>query len=188
MNPNHLLSELGILAAFSISKKIREEEITKIRNSIKKKTTNPDKIDDLLYEKLSESVKKSVSKEVIPGLIFENEDSTLIVKDTEDKVEESNKKHITARDVEKEKDTLVRLTHFAAVIAKKMVDKKTNNYYSCFIINTIVNMLGLDEEDFEEFNIKFAQFKNDDYDCDDEDDDDDDDEDDDNYEDGYDDD
>jgi hypothetical protein len=73
----------------------------------------------------------------VPGLIF-------------DDVEPTHEEH----------SKLMDLTQFTSLVAKKMVEKKLNKFYHCFIIHSLVNMIGLTDEDFNEFHKKFSKFRN----------------------------
>jgi hypothetical protein len=58
-----------------------------------------------------------------------------------------------------EKKRIMELTYFASIIAKKLSEKRVGKYHSCYIINAIVNMLGLTEDDFDEFHKRFSKFR-----------------------------
>jgi hypothetical protein len=132
---SHILATEGILTTFAIAKRVSAEDVTKIKNKVKKSApANADSgtIDDLLREAILEDTQKAIMNDEIPGLIF---------------------KKIAEEDEQKKR--LMELTFFASVIAKKMKEKKIDKYHSCYIINAIVNMLGLTENDFDDFHDKF---------------------------------
>jgi hypothetical protein len=54
-----------------------------------------------------------------------------------------------------EKEMLTKFSYFSSLIAKKMVKEKIDKYHACYVINSIISMLGLDEDDFENFHKKF---------------------------------
>jgi len=133
---NHILSKEGILTSFSIAKKVTVKDMKKLCNKLKNSNVNDEKFQELLKESVIKKTKKSIDVQKIPGLILNG---------------------IFAENEEKKK--IMELTYFASIIAKKLTEKKIDKYYSCYIINAIVNMLGLTEEDFEKFHKKFAKFK-----------------------------
>jgi len=54
---------------------------------------------------------------------------------------------------------MMELTHFASIISKKLSEKNIDKFYSCYIINTVVQMLSLTEKDFEDFHEKFSKYR-----------------------------
>lgn len=129
---NHILAKEGILVSFAIAKKITQKEIDHIKNKVLKNSSiNKSDVETIIQNSIF-SKKIQSEMENIPGLLMEN-----IIKE-----EENQKK-------------MMELTYFSSLIAKKMKEKKINKFHSCYIINTIVNLLGLTEEDFDEFHDKF---------------------------------
>ena len=132
---NHILAKEGILTTFSIAKKVTAKDVKKLRDKLKSVKIDADKLQELLRNTVIKETQQSIETKKIPGLII-------------DGAEESE-----------EKKRIMELTYFASVIAKKLSEKKIDKYHSCYIINAIVNMLGLSEEDFDEFHRKFSKFK-----------------------------
>ena len=132
---NHILAKEGILTTFSIAKKVTAKDVKKLRDKLKSVKIDADKLQELLRSTVIKETQQAIETKKIPGLII-------------DGVEESE-----------EKKRIMELTYFASVIAKKLSEKKIDKYHSCYIINAIVNMLGLIEEDFDEFHRKFSKFK-----------------------------
>ena len=95
-----------------------------------------DKLHELLRMSIIKDTQKDIETKKIPGLIIDG------VEDAE------------------EKKRIMELTYFASMIAKKLSEKQIDKYHSCYIINAIVNMLGLTEDNFDEFHKKFSKFKN----------------------------
>lgn len=141
--PTHLLSSLGILKSFSIAKRISKEEILDATKKIKKiyKEKSPEKIQELLKDVLLTKTKNYVSTEMPPGLIFPKKNPK---KETLDKY-------------------YMELSIISQTLASKFVEQKLTKIQVCFIINAIVNLLGLGESDFEEFQKKFQKYKDNDY-------------------------
>ncbi len=133
---DHILAKEGILTTFSIAKRVTAKDIKKICDKLKKSKVKEEKIQELLTMAIVKDTQKKLDIYKIPGLIPDSQ-------------EESN-----------EKKRIMELTYFASMIAKKLSDKNIDKYYSCFIINAVVNMLQLTEEDFNNFHQKFSKFKN----------------------------
>lgn len=133
---NHILAKEGILTTFSIAKKISAKDIKRLRNKLKNSKANAKKFQDLLKSEVIKETQQILRTQNIPGLIVDD-----------------------INDVEEQKK-IMELTYFASIISKKLADKKITKYHSCYIINAIVNMLGLTGEDFDEFHKKFSKFKN----------------------------
>lgn len=134
--PNHILSKEGVLTSFSIGKKIIIKNIKKLHEELKNSKMDSKKLHESLENIVIKRVKDSIDIQKIPGLLLDG---------------------IFAENEEKKK--IMELTYFASIIAKKLSEKKVDKYHSCYIINTIVNMLGLTEENFDDFHRKFSKFK-----------------------------
>jgi hypothetical protein len=135
---NHILAKEGILTTFSIAKKVSIKDIKKIRDKMKNTKVDANKMQDLLKRLIVKETQSKIDTQKIPGIILDGVENV--------------------EDVE-EKKRLMELTYFASIIAKKLSEKKIGKYHSCYIINAIVNMLGLTEGDFNEFHKKFSKFK-----------------------------
>lgn len=133
---NHILSKEGILTSFSIAKKVTVKDIKKLRDKLKNSKMDAKKFQESLRKAVINGAKESMDPHKIPGLLLDG---------------------IFAENEEKRK--IMELTYFSSIIAKKLSEKKVDKYHSCYIINAIVNMLGLTEEDFDEFHKKFSRFR-----------------------------
>lgn len=133
---NHILSKEGILTTFSIAKKVTARDVKRLREKMKNAKVNAEQLQSLLRQSIVKETQEAVESHKIPGLIT------------------------VSRKVEEEKQKIMELTYFASLIAKKLAEKKVGKYHACFIINAIVNMMGLTEEDFDDFHRKFAKFQN----------------------------
>lgn len=142
-DPSHLLSSLGILKSFSIAKKISKEEVLYATKKIKKiyKEKSPEKIQELLKNIFLTKTKNCVATEMPPGFIFPKKNP--------------NKEMLDKYYME--------LSIIAQTLSSKFVEQKLTKIQVCFIINAIVNLLGLGESDFEEFQKKFQKYKDNDY-------------------------
>lgn len=133
---NHILAKEGILTTFSIAKKVSAKDVKRLRNKLKNSRADAEKFQDLLKKAVIKETQQILQTQTIPGLIING-----------------------SEDVEEQKK-IMELTYFASIISKKLADKKIAKYHSCYIINAIVNILGLTGEDFDEFHKKFSKFKN----------------------------
>ena len=133
---NHILAKEGILTTFSIAKKVTAKDVKKLREKMKSAKLDAEKFNELLKLAVIKEAKHTIESEHIPGLLI-----------------------IGAEDNE-EKRRIMEFTYFASVIARKLAEKGVSKYYSCYIVNALVNMLQLTEEDFDEFHKKFSKFRN----------------------------
>jgi hypothetical protein len=138
-SPDHLLTSLGVLTAFSISKRISNEEVSKLSRKIKRtyKDVSPDKFQQLLSDALIEATKKYIVSDPPPGLIFQKGD---LKKEEQDKF-------------------YMELSVISQALASKFVEQKLSKHQVCYIINSLVNILGVTEDDFEDFHEKFQKYK-----------------------------
>ena len=132
---NHILAKEGILTTFSIAKRVTAKDVKKLREKLKTAKVDSDQLKELLRNAVIKETQSDIASHKIPGLILRG-------------VEENE-----------EKKRIMELTYFASVIAKKLSEKNIGKYHSCYIINAIVNVLGLTEEDFDEFHRKFSRFR-----------------------------
>lgn len=133
--PNHILAQEGILLSFSIAKKVTADDVKKLRQKMKKPDMAVSEIQKLVRDKVVRDTQKALSKNKIPGLVVKGDG------------------------LDKERRRIMELTYFASLISKKIVDKKIDKYHSCYIVNAIINILGLNDEDFEDFHKKFGEFR-----------------------------
>lgn len=142
-SPTHLISSLGILTSFSIAKKINKDEVSKESRKIKKifKESDPEKFQKLLMDALIEKARKSVENEIPPGLIFP-------------------KKNLKKQQLDK---FYLELSAISQALTNKFVEQKLSKHQVCFILNAVINLLGLTEEDFLDFHKKFQKYKDDDF-------------------------
>jgi hypothetical protein len=142
-SPTHLISSLGILTSFSIAKKINKAEISKESRRIKRifKESDPEKFQKLLMDALIEKAKKSVLDEIPPGLIFP-------------------KTHTKKSELDK---FYMELSAISQALTNKFVEQSLSKHQICFIITAVINILGLTEEDFQNFHKKFQKYKDNDF-------------------------
>jgi hypothetical protein len=144
--PSHILTKEGILASFSVSKKITEKEINAMMTGAQNKSKDEDEILELLKAKIMKEIIDATQKGTLPGIILENVENQLLpIKSIES------------------------LNRMVQVISQKMKQKKFDKLSLCYFINYLVGSLGLVEEDFEEFHRRIQDARGDDDDDDDDD-------------------
>lgn len=153
MQPLHILTQMGILSAFSVAKKITEEDVSKFFKKYKKTGKTEEEIGVILRDKIYEEIHDALLNQKIPGLISAG---NLVVPSKDGK----------------DDGLLVDLNKFIVVIAHKLAERNYNKMSLCYFINSLVNLLGLTEKDFEQFHRKMSEENKDENDDDDNDDDD----------------
>lgn len=128
---------MGILKTFSIARRISEEDIKKLTTQYTKLAKKNVPLTEYLKSEMAAKMQDDFVNNRVPGLMF-------------DDIEPTHEEH----------SKLMDLTQFASLVAKKMVEKKLNKFYYCFIVHSLVNMIGLTDEDFNEFHRKFSKFRN----------------------------
>lgn len=146
--PTHLLSSLGVLAQFRIAKRVSKEELSKIKNKINRvyKEKDPEKLKQLITDALIESTRKHLSSTMPPGLILP-------------------KKNLKKEALD---NYYMELSAVSQSFANKLVKQKMTKLDVCFIVNAIVNILGIGEDDFAEFHKRFQKYKDNNFDDEDE--------------------
>jgi hypothetical protein len=136
MQSTHILTRLKILTSFSIAQRVTEKEIANFYKKHSSQGKSDFEIGELLKYSVLKEVKTALDNNKIPGLISHNED--LVTPNANDPVN-------------KNIDVLNKLV---AIIANKLNSKNFDKVSLCYCINTLVNLLGLTEEDFDEFHQK----------------------------------
>lgn len=147
------------MTSFSVAKKIREEEINRYFSKHRKSGKTDRQIGAMMKEKILSDINGALDKKEVPGIISMDEaaNSMGIDKESAQKITELNR--------------------LIMVIAHKISEKKCDKMALCYFINSLVNVLGLSEEDFTKFHRQNGSV-NDNPETDEEDDDDEDDDDD----------
>lgn len=137
----HLLTKSGVLASFSISKKITEQEVDTLMKTAKKNGKNETEILDLVKTKIMREIIEATQKGTLPGIVIESAKHPIIPI-----------------------QSIEALNHMVLVLSQKMKSKKIDKLSLCYFVNYLVGSLGLTEEDFETFHrrIREAQDKDDD--------------------------
>ena len=136
-NFSHLLSKHGVMSSFNIARKIKTNDINKIKNNIiDKSDSKPDILNKL--NKLILLKQESQFMDDIPGLIIDVEKSDMMI------YFEGLPSHL--------KKTLVQISNqFAA----KSIEKKLNTPEILVAIQLIFNQLSIESQDLRDFNKMF---------------------------------
>ncbi len=138
-SPEHILSKSGVLASFSVSKKISEEEVHAMMENAQSRGKSEDEILDLVKTRIMMEIMDATRKGTLPGIILENSQRKLIPIQS-----------VTA------------LNRMVEVLSQKMKQKKFDKLSLCYFINYLVGSLGLVEEDFEEFHRRMRKARSED--------------------------
>lgn len=131
--PIHVLNEMGVITSFSVAKKITEEDIQQFFSEGKKKKKTNSELEKQLREKIVKDIEEAIFNKQIPGLIT-----------PQDMAKELNlNENVIAN--------LPELNRLIMVIAHKLSDKNFDKMSLCYFINSLVNIMGLSEDDFEKF-------------------------------------
>jgi len=138
---NHLIAKHGVLTAFSIARKVSKKDIKQISDKIKKKCKTKEEFNELLQKEVLKTTKYAMTQDFIPGLILP----------------EKNNKQSVKKELADEKK-LMKFNYIANIISKKLMDNKLSKDEICYIILTILSSLGLNDQDFKNFNDKYGTF------------------------------
>ena len=155
--PIHILNQMGVITAFSVAKKITEDDINKFYIHQKRVGKKESEIENMLKQKILADIEEAIKNNKIPGLLSPQELASQLGFD----------KNIVAN--------MPELNRIIMVIAHKLSEKKYDKMSLCYFVNSLVNILGLTEKNFEKFHQQNDTGENtddDDGDDDDEDDDD----------------
>lgn len=131
--PIHILNQLGVLASFSVAKRITEEEIKVFFSKQKKKGKSDHEISEMMHTKIINDIQEAILKNEIPGLLSSQE---------------------VAKDLGMDQsviDKMPELNRLVMILSNKLSEKKYDKMALCYFINSLVNVLGLTEKDFERF-------------------------------------
>lgn len=140
----HMLTKMGVLASFSVSKKISEQEVGEMMKSAQTKSKDEKEVLTMVKAKIMKEIIDATKKGTLPGILIEKADkSTLPVQFIDS------------------------LNRMVLVLSQKLKSKKIDKLSLCYFINYLVGSLGLTEEDFEEFHRRLREARNGDDDDDD---------------------
>jgi hypothetical protein len=135
---NHLIAKHGILTSFSIARKVSKKDIKRISDKIKKQCKNKNDFNELLQKEVLKTTKYSMNQDLIPGLILSE-----------------NEKRNDKKELADEKK-LMQLNYVSDTIARKIMDNKMSKDQVCYIILNLLSALGLNDQDFKNFNKKYG--------------------------------
>jgi hypothetical protein len=132
-NSIHILNQMGVLTSFNVAKRITEKEINKYCAKHRKSGKSERQIKEMLKEKILSDISHALQSNEIPGLI------------SDDKIPENFKidKEVLQR--------MPELNRLIMIIATKISEKQYDTMSLCYFINSLVNVLGLSEDDFTKF-------------------------------------
>lgn len=131
--PIHILNQMGIMTSFSVAKKVTKEDIDKYFAKQKRSGKSKKQIGEMLQQKILGEIHSAMENNQIPGLISPQDLAKSLGMD----------KKLVAK--------IPELNRFILIIAHKMNEKNYDKMSLCFFINSLVNMMGLNEEDFIKF-------------------------------------
>ncbi len=131
--PIHILNQLGVITSFSVAKKVTEDDIHKFFSRYKRAGKSDIEIDQILREKILGEIEDAIVNHKIPGLLSPEE----LAK------EFGISPKIIAN--------IPEMNRLLMVITEKLIEKNYDKMSLCYFINSLVNMLGLSEPDFEKF-------------------------------------
>jgi hypothetical protein len=124
---------MGVIPSFSVAKKVTENDIHKFFHRYKRTGKSDEEIDHILRDKILHEIHDAIMNNKIPGLLSPEE---------------------LARELGIDKGVIANMpemNRLLMVIAQKLMEKKYDRMSLCYFINSLVNMLGLTERDFEKF-------------------------------------
>lgn len=131
--PIHILNQLGILTSFSVAKKITDKDINNFFSKHKKKGKSDTQIGEMLREKIVADIQDAVEQNKVPGIVSQTEIAEEL--------------GIDKKVIEK----IPEITRLVAILSQKILEKNYDVMTQCYFINSLVNTLGLTEDDFNKF-------------------------------------
>lgn len=133
---------MGILTSFSVAKKVTESDISTFFKKHKKNGKSEEQIGNMLRDKIFDEIRDALENRKVPGLL-------------------TPVGMLGPKEEEKINQNLAEMNRLLMVIAHKLVEKKYDKLSMCYFINSLVNLLGLTEKDFETFHRKMSSQEDD---------------------------
>ena len=133
LNPVHILNQMGVITSFSVAKKVPENDIHKFFSRGKKSGKSTEELNDIIKKKVLGEIESAVVNHQIPGLLTPEE----LAKEMGVQPNVIN--------------NISELNRLIMIVSHKLAEKKYDKMSLCYFINSLVNMLGLTESDFEKF-------------------------------------
>lgn len=132
---DHILAKYGVMANFSIAKKVTKERIQKMSEKLNTTDESSVEFQDALKQEILKETQLAIFNNTIPGLIT----------NSKKKVSPNHKKLLIT---EKEKR---QVTLLAAIVVKTILEKDLSKDETCLLLIQLVNALGLKDIDFKKF-------------------------------------
>lgn len=132
-NPVHILNQMGVITSFSVAKKISEDDVHKFFVKGKKSGKSTEELNNILRDKVLGEIEEAVTHRKIPGLLSP---------------EELAKEMGVQQNVI---NNMPEMNRLIMIVGHKLAEKKYDKMSLCYFINSLVNLLGLTESDFEKF-------------------------------------
>jgi len=142
---DHILAKYGVMANFSIAKKVTKERIKRMSERLNTDDETSAEFQEALKQEILKETQLAVFNNTIPGLIT----------NVKQKSGPKNKKLLT--DKQKKQVTLL-----SAIIIQTILEKKLTKDETCLLIVQIVNALGLKDSDFKDFTNRYYVQEDDD--------------------------
>jgi len=148
---NHLLAKHGIMASFTIAKRITQSQLKKMVKQLNI-DENSQEFKTHLNNQIIRDTQLAVYNNKIPGWITnEKLPRKVIPKDpTPNKPANKSTRNSKKKSALSE-DKKTKLTLFATIIVRKILEQKSTTEEKCFLIHRIVSGLGLRDSDFKKF-------------------------------------
>lgn len=134
---DHILARYGVMANFSIAKKVTKERIKRMSERLNTEDETSAEFQESLKQEILKETQVAIFNNTIPGLI------------TNAKVKAPVKQKII-NDKDKRKVTIL-----SAIIIQSILEKKLTKDETCLLIIQMVNALGLKDEDFKDFTKRY---------------------------------
>lgn len=132
--PTHILTKMGVLSSFSISKKLTEKEFAKLTKQFYSHANTEQEVLTAIKNKIMKEIIDATRNGSLPGILMEENITSVVPA------------HL-----------ITPLNNMVLLLSKKLKSKKINKLSLCYFISALVNNLGLVEEDFEEFYRRFRE-------------------------------
>lgn len=132
---DHILAKYGVMANFSIAKKVTKERIQKMSEKLNTTDESSVEFQDALKQEILKETQLAIFNNTIPGLITNSK-----------KKASPNHKKLLITEKEKRQVTLL-----AAIVVKTILEKDLSKDETCLLLIQLVNALGLKDIDFKKF-------------------------------------
>lgn len=148
---NHLLAKHGIMASFTIAKRITQGQLKKMVKQLNI-DENSQEFKTHLNNQIIRDTQLAVYNNKIPGWITnEKLPRKVIPKDPTPNKPASKSSSKSGKKSALSEDKKEKLTLFATIIVRKILEQKSTTEEKCFLIHRIVSGLGLRDSDFKQF-------------------------------------